>query len=579
MPIVTTGFAGTVPRTSAKLLQNNQSQTALNCRLTSGDLEPWRSTSTVGTFTKGSGVKSFYRVPYNGTDYWFNWLSETEVVQSPVVTDTHKRIYFTTGGNAYVCRRQDQVAQADFPANYYLLGVTAPDTAPVITPSGGTVSTSTTRAYVYTFVSQWGEESGPSPAAEAVGNSDGTWDVSGILTCANALSEVPVTARRLYRTATASDGTTAYQLVTEIEDNVTTTYSDTVPDLLLGETLPTVSYTPPPRGSTYGLTLMGNGIVALFDGKDVWFSEPYKPHAWPIDYIKTVEFDIVGLGAIGNALVVATTGDPTLMTGADPAGITEQKLDVNQPCLSRRSIVPIGDAVAYASADGIVIVNVGQATLATRNLYTREEWADLNVGSTMFACRYDQGYLFNTNTDSVLWWPQEQLGMLTSFSYDDMPTASYSDYETNAVYFAIGSSITAFNADITTNLTYLYKSRIYTAQKPVNYGWAKIDSNAGTPASSLDLPGGPDDVIDEGGINELAMNGYVSTVAATSPALTFKLYADDVLKHTQVVTGTNPFRLPSGFKAEHWHYELIGNSEVHAVYVTETMQELKSIGV
>ncbi|MGH8685646.1 MAG: hypothetical protein ACREUM_09890, partial [Nitrosospira sp.] len=58
--------------------------------------------------------------------------------------------------------------------------MTPPLTAPTVTPSGGAGST-LTRSYVYTFVTQWGEESAPSPASVVTtGKVDDTWVLSAM---------------------------------------------------------------------------------------------------------------------------------------------------------------------------------------------------------------------------------------------------------------------------------------------------------------------------------------------------------------------------------------------------------------
>ncbi len=56
--------------------------------------------------------------------------------------------------------------------------------------------------------------------------------------------------------------------------------------------------------------------------------------------------------------------------------------------------------------------------------------------------------------------------------------------------------------------------------------------------------------------------------------LTFYLYADGVLKHTQIVTSPNPFSLPGGFRARRWTIKLIGNIAVKRVDVAASVHEI-----
>ena len=61
-----------------------------------------------------------------------------------------------------------------------------------------------------------------------------------------------------------------------------------------------------------------------------------------------------------------------------------------------------------------------------------------------------------------------------------------------------------------------------------------------------------------------------------SPSPTFKLYADGALVHTQTVTNSNMFRLPSGYKANEFEIELTGSVPINEVCVYESAEELSA---
>jgi hypothetical protein len=52
------------------------------------------------------------------------------------------------------------------------------------------------------------------------------------------------------------------------------------------------------------------------------------------------------------------------------------------------------------------------------------------------------------------------------------------------------------------------------------------------------------------------------------------VYVDGTLKHTQTVAGSDPFRLPAGFKGLKWQIELLGANAITAVMMANTMAEL-----
>lgn len=173
------GFAGVVPRRGARLLDPNQAQVAVNCRLTSGYVGPLKQPRLVVN-PLVAGVKAMFRMTDGVNDYFLAWSKEVDAVKGPIAGDTTYRTYFTGDNEPRVTDLSLATAGTPYPKNCYVLGVFPPSTAPSVAPSGGTVPTDT-RGYVYTFVTAWGEESMPSPAsALATGNANGTWALTAM---------------------------------------------------------------------------------------------------------------------------------------------------------------------------------------------------------------------------------------------------------------------------------------------------------------------------------------------------------------------------------------------------------------
>lgn len=101
---------------------------------------------------------------------------------------------------------------------------------------------------------------------------------------------------------------------------------------------------------------MANGVMVGFRDNEVYFSEPYLPHAWPARYRLTVDYPIVALGSFGTTIVVATEGRPFLITGSHPESMSQLELDLIEPCVSARSMASMGHGVVYASRNGLVYV-------------------------------------------------------------------------------------------------------------------------------------------------------------------------------------------------------------------------------
>ena len=175
------GFSGLVPRLAKQLLALNQAQVATNCNLTSGDLRPRNGPLHVFSPVIGNDIKSMFRMEKDGNEKWLAWDKDVDVARSPVAGNASRRFYYTGDGEPRVSDYDTATAGVGpYPSGCYVLGVTPPITQSIVTLSGG-VGSNVTRSYVYTFVTQWGEESAPSPASTVMtGKVDATWALSAM---------------------------------------------------------------------------------------------------------------------------------------------------------------------------------------------------------------------------------------------------------------------------------------------------------------------------------------------------------------------------------------------------------------
>lgn len=179
-------FRGEVPRVSDRLLQPNQASRAMNCKLTSGRLDPLRGLGLEAT-VQLSLIRTLFRYRHfvNGlpVDRWLTFSNDVDVVDSPLANDTLGRIFYTADTHEPRMSTYERLTDGPvLPANWFALGVPNPTQAPTVSVSGGATPVEG-RAYAYTFVTALGEESGPSPASALTnGNANGTWNLSGLQT-------------------------------------------------------------------------------------------------------------------------------------------------------------------------------------------------------------------------------------------------------------------------------------------------------------------------------------------------------------------------------------------------------------
>jgi hypothetical protein len=465
------------------------------------------------------------------------WATDVNVARGQIAGDTTERTYYTGDGvpkvtDATLC----STGGTNYPNAAWTLGLPKPVASPIVTVTGTGSGLPESRIYVYTYVSAWGEESQPCLASSAVNVLVGqTATLTGMSVAPTGAYNVAT--KRIYRSNSGTFGT-RFQFVTEIPV-ATTTYADTLLGTALGELLLSDTWAMPPANLS-GLIALPNGVMAGFAGNEVCFCEPYKPYAWPIKYKQATDFPIVAIGQYGGVLIVATTGTPYMLSGVDPSSMTMIKMELQQACVSKRSMVNMGNGVCYASPDGLVFATAGGAMLATKDHFTRDKWQELKPDS-IHAYLLDGRYIgfYNTGTVSggFIFSPADGKDGLVRI--DTYATAGYVDPVLDALYLMVGANIVRWDANATAKKTFTWKSKVFTTPKPCSMSCAQVK-------------------------------------AAAYP-VTVNVYAGGVLKRAQTVTSDLPFRLPSGFLEHDWEIEVVGQNEIYALFLAESMAELQNV--
>ena len=175
-------FSGAIPKLDYRLLPEGAAFTVGEAFFRSGRIDPMIEPVQVASSVSSAIAKSIYRLFSGTTSYWLSWDSDVDVARSPIAGDTSFKISFTS--DAFEPRTTNLALATStaepYPNAWYVLGVSPPITALTATPSGGT-GTLESRAYVYTFVTPWGEESAPSPASTlASGYPNASWALTAL---------------------------------------------------------------------------------------------------------------------------------------------------------------------------------------------------------------------------------------------------------------------------------------------------------------------------------------------------------------------------------------------------------------
>ena len=244
-----------------------------------------------------------------------------------------------------------------YPVSTFRLGLPTPPaftSGPSVnnaTAAVGAVSSS--RAYVYTEITAFGEEGPPSTVAtsDIVDASNGA-TVTLSLPAASSGS-YNISKRRIYRT----DVNGIFRFVKDVSKFSRDNYRGSPRRLTRGRNRINHNLAPPddtssshPDGPMLGITAMPNGITAGFSGNTLLFSEAFLPHSYPLANQITTKDDIVGIASIASGLLVTTKGKPLLVSGTDPSAMAMVEIDANLPNSNKRSLVDMGEyAISFIS--------------------------------------------------------------------------------------------------------------------------------------------------------------------------------------------------------------------------------------
>lgn len=664
-----TGFSGVVPRRGARLLDQNQAQVAVNCRLTSGyigALKQPKLRQSPGVV----GVKAIFRMTDGVNDYWLAWDREVDAVKGPIAGDTTYRTYFTGDGEPKVTNLSLATSTTPYPASANVLGVYPPANAPGISAAGGVSGTNVARAFAYTFVTPWGEESQPSPASavntakvddtytvsgmdvaplNSIGITGGSWslgiatvnvastfglrvgeemNVIGVTPAGFNATRVPIIGltpttvsyplaanpgayvgggnavrrashntggmtKRIYWTEAAADGT-HWRLVKEVPvGTVSTTVAGTTTSTA---EMASATWVMPPTDMK-GIRMMPNGIAIGFHGNELCISPPYIPYAYPVGYRLTTDYDIMGVEVVGNMAVVATKGNPYLVTGIDPSSMSMSKVDQPWPCQSKRGMVNMGFGVAYPAPQGLALIGPNGSDLVTKDLYTQEEWTTLapsSFASAQFAGRYVASFDFATAVRQMLIIDKSEFASVVTANAN--VAAIYGDPTTGKLYLVISDLIYEWDADPGQRMTADWFSREFVFPKPINLGAARVEADLTMTAADIAAAQAASDaakalnaaliaaLATKGSLNRYSVNGLSlngSLVATLPPvsweSLTFMLYVDGVLTYSRTITDSDAFRLPKGYKSDNAAFRVSGTVTVKAISAAETMRGLAGV--
>lgn len=428
------------------------------------------------------------------------------------------------------------------------------------------------RSYIYTFVNECGEESAPSDPSEVVDvDIDDISIQLGIVIPALEEGFCNPVSIRIYRGVPAqqndsdpsvgNDGGSFYNSVNatylftkeiDWQEGVVSTVDDTPADCL-EEACMSECHNPPPE-CLEGLTVTENGCLVGFEGKNLWFSEPWKFHAWDChlnldDCIKAIKY-------VRGSIYVATDGYPYIINsdyGPEDCLCCRQvnKLTEPAPITCKQSMVSTATGVMWATNVGLVKMDGNSFQVITHGFLAEDDWQKYmphqirgvyNKGR-YFGFNDHKGFIWDTS-DGV--YSESYLGEASRFTELSLTPDSVFSNDQNELYMSFDGGIYRWDA----------------SDEFMPYQWV----------SKLNVEGG----LRNYSTMKIVFKDWLRTRIAPNP-VTVKFYADDKLVFAREVNCSRPFRLPKGFDALNFQIELTGIEEVMEVHMATSMMELTAL--
>jgi hypothetical protein len=266
-------------------------------------------------------------------------------------------------------------------------------------------------------------------------------------------------------------------------------FTDTVDAAALGEVLPSDTWVGPPDdnltlypdGPLKGLIPLAQGVMAGFTGKRFCLSEPFLPHAWPVQYRITTEEDIVAIASTANGVAALTDGQPYFITGTDPSAMTAIRIDLAQACVNIHSVVDMGSYVLYAGPDGLCAVEGASGSVVSSGLISAKQWNSTFNPTTIRAFRHEGTYVAFHSTGGWVYDPRGEENALTTLSISAEVRGGYMNPKDGELYVIVGNKIQKYRGG-TANKTAIFKSKKFVT--PLQCRWAGYLS---TPMSTQSL--------------------------------------------------------------------------------------------
>jgi hypothetical protein len=279
--------------------------------------------------------------------------------------------------------------------------------------------------------------------------------------------------------------------------------------------------------------------------------------------------------------------------------MSQEKVPLPEPCVSKKSITSDQFGVLYASPNGLVSIAPGTQDVISRQLFTRDEWqvyATANMVGVIYQNMY-LGFYQTGTTKAALVIMRGDSPPLINLSV--AAQAVFVERSTASVYYVDPNDglLYQLDGDTVNNLFYEWKSKKFVLPEPTNYAVLKAqadwDATSGVAAYNAVIA----QIIAANQaywatgttrfstLNRTPLNTYTINGSILQQIPTQKdvknvqviLFANGVQVYATGVTNQEPIRLPSGTKDYLWEVKITGNVSLRELSMATSTTELRQI--
>lgn len=416
-------FGGEAPLFPKEALQLPYAAFAKGCVFDSGELRGFGAPIKRGNHIVPASAKTLSLYKPQDIEYLLTFPVRTDVIHNAHAGDQWRRVYWFSENHAP--RYGDSTAVLSglgpFPGSYYELGVPAPVSQPVIEiipakDAEGNVIDHVAlghdpiyRSFTYTYVTDFGEESGPWLPADGSAVPQHKMyegDVVKITDMAPLTGNHPAANGKINVYQTDLAGGFLRVKVLPMSESSTEFVNTAVTGPIIRTAL-----TMPPVAGMKGACLTSYGYMVGFKDSTVYLSDTYLYHSWPSTYAKPCKHKILRVFPSSQGAFVLTEGGPYLLIGTDPANTQLVQIETDEVCTSASACCDLGGAVAFVSANGLCMLSASGVQLLTEAIFDHLSWSALSLDNCSLVRHMgrillntgDGGYLFSSGGPRSMW--------------------------------------------------------------------------------------------------------------------------------------------------------------------------------